>query len=79
LVQDFADAWKQLGLGQQRGSRRLRTLEWCLLEAFRDRELDFLEGAKCVSISSDERNGRVTLILRANDNVYQSPGDVKFT
>ena len=68
LVQDFANAWKQLGLGQQRGSRRLRTLEWCLFEASRDRELDFLKGAKCVSISSDERNGRLLVKYAASDD-----------
>ena len=66
-VQEFADAWKSLALGPQRQSRKCRTLEWCLFEACRDRELDFLRAATCMSIALDERDGRLLIKYAASN------------
>jgi hypothetical protein len=71
-VQEFADVWKRLALGPQRQSRKLRTLEWCLFEAFRDRELDFLQAARCVSIALDERDGRLLVKYAASNAQLQA-------
>ena len=71
-VVDFANAWKRLALREsdQPGRRKLRTLEWCLFEAIRDREHDFLQAARCMSIATDERNGRLLVKYAAsNDNL----------
>ena len=42
-VEDFATAWLDLRKGMQAAKdRKRRTLEWCLFEAVRDRELSCL-------------------------------------
>ena len=42
-VEDFATAWLDLRRGMHAAKdRKRRTLEWCLFEAVRDRELSFL-------------------------------------
>jgi hypothetical protein len=47
--------------------RKRRTLEWCLFEAVRDRELTFLSKATCISLMLDERNGRLLIKYSATD------------
>ena len=67
-VEDFATAWLDLGKGMQAAKdRKRRTLEWCLFEAVRDRELSFLSKATCISIMLDERNGRLLIKYSATD------------
>jgi hypothetical protein len=66
LTDEFAKVWREVRGCSAEGSRRQwprkrRTLEWCLFEALRDRELTFLETATCISIALDERNGRLLL------------------
>ena len=61
-MEAFKDAW--LGLRKSGGDlkeRKRRTLEWCLFEAVRDKELEFLAKATCISIMLDERNGRLLI------------------
>ena len=61
-VEDFATAWLDWGRGMQAAKdRKRRTLEWCLFEAVRGRELSFLSKATCISIMLDERNGRLLI------------------
>jgi len=66
-VEDFANAWLDLRKGIQAKNRKRRTLEWCLFEAVRDRELSFLGKATCISIMLDERNGRLLIKYSATD------------
>ena len=68
-VQEFGEAWQAIRLGagaassmvKKHGHRKHRSMEWCLFEALRDRELAFLLQATCISISLDERNGRLLM------------------
>ena len=67
-VEDFATAWLDLRKGMHATKdRKRRTLEWCLFEAVRDRELSFLGKATCISIMLDERNGRLLIKYSATD------------
>ena len=78
-MEAFKDAW--LGLRKSGGDlkeRKRRTLEWCLFEAVRDKELEFLAKATCISIMLDERNGRL-LITKANGRMYlRNPQSLTF-
>ena len=67
-VEDFATAWLDLRKGMHATKdRNRRTLEWCLFEAVRDRELSFLGKATCISIMLDERNGWLLIKYSATD------------
>jgi hypothetical protein len=67
-VEDFVAAWLVLRKGINAAKdRKRRTLEWCLFEAVRDRELSFLGKATCISIMLDERNGRLSIKYSATD------------
>jgi hypothetical protein len=66
-IDDFANAWLDLRKGIQAKDRKRRTLEWCLFEAVRDREVSFLGKATCISIMLDERNGRLLIKFSARD------------
>ena len=68
LVEDFVTAWLDLRKGMRATKdRKRRKLEWCLFEAVRDRELQFLGKATCISIMLDERNVRLLNKYSATD------------
>ena len=63
----FKDAWLGLRKDGIEMDRKRRTLEWCLLEAVRDQEREFLATATCISIMLDERNGRLLIKYSATN------------
>jgi hypothetical protein len=66
-IEAFKDAWLGLRRAGVHMDRKRRTLEWCLYEAVRDKELEFLAKATCISIMLDERNGRLLIKYSATN------------
>jgi len=60
-MEAFQYAWLGLRKAGVHIDRKQRTLEWCLFEAVRGRELEFLAKATCIGIMLDERNGRLLI------------------
>ena len=66
-IQEFKDVWLGLRKDGIDMDRKRRTLQWCLFEAVRDQELEFMATATCISIMLDERNGRLLIKYSATN------------
>ena len=66
---EFRDVWKAISLARPGhnplSDRKRRTMEWCLSEAVRDADRAFLASASIISISMDERKGRLLVRFAA--------------
>ena len=61
---EFMKLWERLTNKEQAsvgGNKRTNSMLWCLFEAVRDRELAFLKLSACISVSADERHGRLLI------------------
>ena len=70
-VADFDGALLNVALGDHRSSvissRKSATLGWCLAEAIRDADRDFLRSAETIAVMLDERNGRLLVKYQGCD------------
>ena len=70
--EDFDATLKNAGLGHQSlndmSKRKATTLEWCLSEAIRDADRDFLRNAETLAVLLDERNCRLLVKFQGCDD-----------
>ena len=65
---EFDDAWNNAALGRKNHNMSLRkstSLEWCLAEAIRDEDREFLRHSDAIAILLDERNCRLLVKFQA--------------
>ena len=64
-VQCFEDLAKDIKSGESARSRKRRQMTYCLAEAIKARDQDFIRLASAVALFRDERKGRVAIRFRA--------------
>jgi hypothetical protein len=64
----FDEAWASAAKGKTVASRKSRSLEWCIAEAIRDADRDFLRRAKAIAVLLDKRNSRLLVKFQACDD-----------
>ena len=68
---EFDEAWTNAVLGRKSQTVSLRkstSLEWCLAEALRDEDREFLRRSSAIAIMLDERNCRLLVKFQACDS-----------
>ena len=59
---EWKTLWSKVRTGAMgRHSRKERLMEWCLAEAIRNRQREFISGAATLSMSADSRAGRLLM------------------
>jgi len=58
----------------EQSQRRTASMEWCLYEAIRDQEREFMSKAQTISVALDERKGRLLVTYRACKGVVVRAG-----
>ena len=67
-VQEFKQTWHNIrNVSGGTKSRKQSSMEWCLYEAWREHELEFMASATTVSIMLDERHGRLLIKYAATN------------